>query len=350
MTEIAVALVILAAGWLFARRWLRTRYMALREAGHPQYFGAVVAGVVLLMLGASIHVGATQTFPAWYPRADSKIFSILPQGMSSGINQAVLLTFGECALWALLLAWILPWLLNRPVYANACLLRAVMKRAGAFDAIEHICSHALDYGIQVAITLKTNKVYVGTPVSLSILDVERKWFILVPILSGYRDPTTFRFDLPTNYGETYQRILSQGADAERVIDEFRVVISISEVVSIQAFNISTYFEHFKKLHPLEGASSATGGQPVEELPLEKGGKFEGSSENTNDLAATAADQFTYEERFRMMAYNAFLCLGAIALLAIPYSLIATAILVFLSALCAAAAASECTFQDSEVEE
>ena len=364
MTSITVALVVLAAGWIFVRLWLRTRYMALKEAGHPQYFGAAVAGVFLLVLGASVHTWATAAFPVWYPQHDSKMLSVLPQGdeKTSGMSAQNLLAFASCAAWALLLAWVLPWLLNLPLLANARLLRATMKRAGAFDAIEHISSHSLDCGIPVAITLKNKKVYIGTPVALSMLDIERKWLVLIPVLSGYRDDT-LKLELPVNYGAVYQKIFHDTpGEAARLINEFRVVIAFAEIVSIQTFNIDTYYERFKKEHPVvaveapvevpvapDGTAVRTAEVLASELDDAVADIEAPWDETVEGLTPKAINGFSEDERCRLRAYYGFLLLVAGSLVVLPYSLPAAGAMAFVSGLCAIASAQSKSFEAEDGE-
>lgn len=354
MTSITVALVVLAAGWIFARLWLRTRYMALKEAGHPQYFAAAVAGVFLLLLGASVHAWAVATFP-WYLELDGRFLSVLPQGddTSGGMGRAALVQFASCATWALGLAWVLPWLLNLPLLANARLLRATMKRAGTLDAIEHISSHSLDCGIPLLITLKNKKVYIGTPVALSTLDIERKWFVLVPLLSGYRSDT-LKLELPVNYGGVYQNIFRDTPEeAARLINEFRVVIAFAEIVSIQTFNISTYYERFKREHPIGGAVSEEDEAEAEvneeaataDVSLDAAVEEVQASwaAGVEDLTQKSGNGFSEDERNRLRAYYAYLVLVAGSLVALPYSLLVAIGLAFISGLCAVAASQSKPF-------
>lgn len=352
MTSITVALVVLAAGWIFARLWLRTRYMALKEAGHPQYFAAAVAGVFLLLLGSSVHAWALGAF-SWYPALDVRLLSVLPQGdeKSSPMDHAALVQFASCATWALVLAWVLPWFLNLPLLENASLLRATMKRAGTLDAIEHISSHSLDCGIPLAITLKNKKVYIGPPFALSTLDIERKWFVLVPLLSGYRTEE-LKLELPVNYGGVYQNIFRDTPEeAARLINEFRVVIAFTEIVSIQTFNINTYYERFKREHPIGGAAIEGDGKAEESLEgsvVGDGSDSEVSLDAVVDeaeaswaagvesLAPKASNGFSAEEKFRLRAYYGYLVLMAGSLVALPYSLPAAGAMVFVSGLFAIA--------------
>jgi hypothetical protein len=353
MTSITVALVVLAAGWIFARLWLRTRYMALKEAGHPQYFSAAVAGVFLLLLGASMHAWASSAFPAWYPTLDGVFLSVLPEGdeKSSGMTHAQLVAFASCATWSLFLAGLLPWLLNIPLQSNARLLRATMKRAGAFDAVEHITSHALDCGILVALTLKNKKVYVGNPVSLSTLDIERKWLVLIPVLSGYRNDPDMTFDLPTNYGEVYQKIFrDRPEDAPRLIGEFRVVLAVSEVVSIGTFNVNTYYERFKQKKELEAQKATANTEPAIGSQVEDGTGDDvsevddveappddaGTDEDGEDLMPKAPSGLSQEERSRSARYYGYVGLLALAVLAMPYSVPTAGVLAFVSGLFAVA--------------
>lgn len=324
--------------------------MVLKEAGHPQYFAAAVAGVFLLLLGSSIHAWASASL-AWYPELGGKLLSILPQGeeKSGAMDRATLVRFAACATWALVLAWILAWLLNLPLLTNARLLRAAMKRAGTFDAIEHISSHSLDCGgLPLAITLKNKKVYVGTPLALSPLDIERKWLVLVPLLSGYRTDT-LKLELPVNYGEVYKAIFRDTPEnAARLINEFRVVVAFTEIVSIQTFNIDTYYEHFKKTHPIDQSDADEDGTAPEMARTVHAAWAETNLEaaiervqtswaaGIESLAQRTHSGLSQEEATGLNSYYGYLVLLVCAIVVLPYSLPGTVVLLFASGLFAIA--------------
>jgi hypothetical protein len=345
--------------------------MALKEAGHPQYFGAAVAGVLLLLLGASIRVCMANAFPDWYPCLEKTLLSILPESddKSGGMDKATLLSFASAATWALLLGSLLPWLLNLPLQANKLLKRAIMKRAGAFDGLEAISSHALDCAICLLITLKNGKAYVGTPLSLSTLDIERKWFAIFPLLSGYRGES-HKLELPVNYGNVYQELASGQIAGERIA-EFRVLLAVSEIVSLQTFNIATYYESFRKKidAPTSGAEpeNVEGGElekPEEGAAIEARASVPSLPQADSDLIETgdyeatewdggvdfgdvgAISDLSEEEQCRLRAYYGFLLLVMLAVLSSPYSVLVAALLMFIGGLFAVASVSERAFPDS----
>jgi hypothetical protein len=161
-------------------------------------------------------------------------------------EEKALEAFAACAVWSLGLSVIIAWLLNVPIRNQQRLMRAIMKRAGAFDAIEQTTTAALDAEVTVMVTLKNKKVYVGVALTVSPLETDRKWFALIPIMSGYRDESS-KLDLTVFYDEAYDTLHQKLAvDAEALIQEFRIIVAVAEIVSIQVFDIETYMEHFKK--------------------------------------------------------------------------------------------------------
>jgi hypothetical protein len=63
------------------------------------------------------------------------------------------------------------------------------------------------YRKPLMLTLKSGKVYVGTPVKgIGDPSVHANFIKIVPILSGYRDPTTHKVELPTRYRDITSRI------------------------------------------------------------------------------------------------------------------------------------------------
>ncbi|HEY3520065.1 MAG TPA: hypothetical protein VGK80_03375 [Rhodanobacteraceae bacterium] len=248
MTALTIAAVALAAGWAFVRGWLQTRYMVLKETGHPQYFAAGVAAVCLFTLGACVHHFTHETFNSYsqWEREFIALIPLLEQPSTWQSDQTPNIFAGaECAGWALILAALLSWLYNVPAKANRVLQTAILKREGAYDAIDGIYAHSLEYEIPLAFTLKSAKVYIGFLSGPAAPEPERKWVELFPLLSGYRDDRS-RLITATNYMRTYEDIAAQNPNEYLdIIDQFKIVLPLSEVLSIQAFNVEKYAVWFK---------------------------------------------------------------------------------------------------------
>lgn len=364
MSALTIAAVALAAGWVFVRRWLQTRFIALQEIGHPQYFSAGVAAVCLLALGACVHHFTKENF-ADFSRIEHEFIELLPTGeevkaaaddkAQAAVDRAAqknadnLADFAESAGWSLVLAAVLPWLFNLPVFQSQRLMQAMMKKVGAYDAIEQIYAHSLDCGVPLAITLKSGKVYVGYSVATSSLpDVERKWLTLFPLLSGYRDDQS-GLELPTNYAQIYGEITqSTPEEAVNLINQFRVVLSFGEVVSIQAFNVGLYYERF-----LMDANSSSQGdlfEPVESAPAKSETKadwqlVDETNPNIMTLSLEPAKPLSGDERLRLKLYRLYYLGVASSFLLLAFHPVAAGVVFFVSMLFATGSATEGTLDD-----
>lgn len=330
--------------------------MALKEIGHPQYFTAGVAAVCLVTLGACVQHFLNTNFPA-LQGMEAQFVRLLPNTGDALSNAVVvspyksvqLISFAESAGIALLLAATLPGLFNLPLKFNHCLRTAVMKRVGAFDAVDQINSQSTDCGIPLAFTLKTRKVYIGYSLETSALpDADRKWLMLFPVLSGYRNEQS-RLDLQTNYTQTYGEMQEESAEElYHTINQFRIVLSMPEVVSIQTFNIDLYYQRFLKTHEDVKTTAEVSEVEAHNAEVTKGAHEVEASDDTNhsmtdepDITAIWGEALhppstlTAEERARFRLYQWSYVGAALAIILLVYDGAPAALLLALSQLCAA---------------
>ena len=90
MTILALSLFVLACGWKFIKDWRFTRYAALKNSGHPQYFGAAIAAVYLGCMSASLH-NFFSDFDS-YREAVSSGLTYLPSLAESKVERASVAT------------------------------------------------------------------------------------------------------------------------------------------------------------------------------------------------------------------------------------------------------------------
>ncbi len=322
MSAVALYVLVLGAGWLFIRAWLRTRYRALKDAGHPQYFSALVASAYLLAIGCSVHVALSRCGPLVYGTAVDAFFDAFPASVSSREDSSIVSMLAASTVWALVLARPLAALFNWPL-RNSSLRKTTLIQAGALDAIEATMENALSAGISIAVTLKSGKVYVGLPAASSTLDDDRKWIALFPIMSGFRTATG-KIKFTTDYNSAYSR-LQRGlteAQAQDIADRFRVLLPIAEISVVQSFDLEIYEKQFR--------SSAIGETGNNGIPPS-------GSSGTVDVE---------DNKLARGAYSAFIGLFSMAILAAPHSGPAMLGLLLLSALCCVLARNPGGWSDS----
>lgn len=123
------------------------------------------------------------------------------------------------------------------------------------DHLEQLFFRSLTNKDSLSFTLKSGKVYVGQVLRMPTdLANERRYARLLPILSGYRDPTTHRLTFTTDYSKVYARMgASGGAHAGSTADEFALVIPIAEVATASLFDWDVY-EWFNEPDPATAAA------------------------------------------------------------------------------------------------
>jgi hypothetical protein len=94
---------------------------------------------------------------------------------------------------------------------------------------------------QVSITLKNRKVYVGFVVRTFDPAYDRKYVVILPTMSGYRAESTHRLTFDTDYTRVYQALIAEDESRlVRGVEDFQVVVPVSEVVSANLFDWEAY--------------------------------------------------------------------------------------------------------------
>lgn len=128
MTTLALGLFILACGWKFYKDWRLTRFAALANSGHPQYFAAAIAAGYLFCLAICIHCTALQV-PLYSLVVGSSVNPIpMFTDQSKGESPANVAVLVALAFWTFTLAVFMGWMLNRPLFRTPELILAVAKR------------------------------------------------------------------------------------------------------------------------------------------------------------------------------------------------------------------------------
>jgi hypothetical protein len=107
---------------------------------------------------------------------------------------------------------------------------------------------AINLGKLIQVTLKSRKVYIGSPLTSADPSIENRWLKIVPIASGYRDSESLAYNATTDYRSLYDE-LADGAGTESTpvddIDrqDLGVLISWTEIVSLTIYEpaLEDYF-------------------------------------------------------------------------------------------------------------
>lgn len=268
MPTVNIFLPPLLGGFLLVSLWYPLRYWIQRQEGYRLVFAASIAGAFLLFIAQLLLFFLSDTafarpILAWWR-------SFLPVANSAVGVLAFLLSFvfwGVLELFCRLVPALRPDAIRKR-YINA-----------SGDAFEQMLFRALETQEAVAITLKTNKVYVGR-VNTSFNPIRGVESIRLSLdKSGYRDPETHELKLNVDYAKThadinerlnrvYERIIqrvmqehpdaaaeeigrlvraySQGnRDISALAHTFEVVVIASEIVTVAPFDPELYRNFFE---------------------------------------------------------------------------------------------------------
>lgn len=317
MTSIGLSLLILASGWTLYRLWLRTRYRALKDSGHPQYFAAVVAAAYLLLVASSLRLVAIQCWGESYRAIESGLLSSVPLITSKDEKAQAFLGFAAVTAWSMLVVYPISLLMNAPIRRSGVLLRGIIKKAAAYDQLEAVTGHVLERGLSLAVTLDSGKVYVGAPIKSSTLDEEKKWLAIFPLVSGARDEKG-RLEITTKYLPVYEKMLLDltPEKARVALQDFQVALPISKIASFQVFDLETY-NKFRS----GGLAEDSPSRVVSESPSTSSSDVEPNAgapaEDLQWINASLGD-FTQEELFKLRIYYASLAGITLSIVLLPH--------------------------------
>lgn len=329
MDSIAIGLFILALGWRLFRDFKPTQYAAMNHQGHPQYFGAVLAAAYLLTLAVALHAAAQGG--GFYRWAWDNIAQFWPSGSESAKSSTQALL--PLAAWSALLAWLLPVVFNEPLHRNPFLKEQVRTRFGKVDDLDRAIRACIDKGISFAVTLVSGKVYVGVPLR-EHGEGERSWLVMLPLASGCRRKDG-SLQLSTAYLPIYERIYKDrpddDADPYGQVNKFRVFIPVAQISSAQLFDLAIYESQFA-VRAQAGVAAVDDAVDGSFLPV---GEVGAASSGAGFDADAAAPREDYGDGERLQedgldVYRAFLIAISAAILALPFSLAASAILALLA--------------------
>jgi hypothetical protein len=217
-----VLLLPLLGGYVFITYWNHTRFSARRYSGERLVIHAALAGVFLLVLSYALVLLIAHTWPrlaaiwhGWVPFEHS--------GTSLG---------------ALLLGATMWWPLNF-VFTKETELRRTIEDWN--DYLEELLTDALESTRQVSVTLMNGKVYVGFVVRTFDPAYDRKYIVVLPTMSGYREATTHRLRFDTDYTRVYQALMAEDESRlVRGVGDFQIVIAVSQVISANLFDWEAY--------------------------------------------------------------------------------------------------------------
>ncbi|MGH9799726.1 MAG: hypothetical protein ACRD82_05125 [Blastocatellia bacterium] len=277
MPPLNLLLLPLLGGFIFVSLWYPTKYYTLRADGYRLIFLSSIGGAIFLFISCIISTFATLIF---------NLFGLLgaAQKIDTFWHQVVPYENTGRAALAFLIGAVLWYPLNR---LKVCQEDLAVERMinHKRDALEALLRYAMGKGRMVLVSVKNGKVYVGFVTSNFNPAYELNSMSLFPALSGYRaeenkevrftrDYTAvyqeIRDELLAKFREAFTQMQSENPDmtddeleglarrqmeAADQLDNFEIAIPISEVQSVNIFDVDVYERHFNRANLAEAAQN-----------------------------------------------------------------------------------------------
>lgn len=235
--------VVLVSGYLFVINALPTRYKFKRSEGWSAYFFVAAWGVFFFILGwvfCSLMgiSGLTGKLALLIGLSKEKLANLTPlSGNDAHVKQEL-----KIALWIVISIGVafISGLLVRLCYLPHSKKFKAIARAATNSPLEELLIESVSTVFPVIVTLKSKKVYVGW-VRYPVLEHGKiEYLSLIPLMSGYRDKDKLTVKMTTNYWKHYNDTGIVNGRSDLTIDNFRVVLPISDIENISLFDFNTY--------------------------------------------------------------------------------------------------------------
>jgi hypothetical protein len=260
----------LVAGYAFNVSFFVSRYASAREAGYRLYFRAAYYGAVLVLLSTLTYmlVASSEGFVDSYSLyAPVSVDSLLADLQNESIKGRIQLTLGIIISLALLLGVTCGQLLTAlaatalafdNLYTARIPIWSHILRAQAYyldwvirnDDFEKLLLRSVMEDLQVSLSMKNGKVYVGYVVRAIDPSEETTHVRLLPMRSGQRDDKG-RINFTTDYRRHYVRILESEQDGASVPvgilfpGNYEIVLTAAEIISANIF-LDDVYDHIQE--------------------------------------------------------------------------------------------------------
>lgn len=255
MDAALIVVLPLVGGYIFASRWIVTKYVVDREDGHRLYFRAAFYGVFLFTAALLIRLILLSWFDSY-----SQIESVLSgelRGTLKEPNDPALRSTLVTALFALALGSIF-WVPFEFIPQNW--KRFLFHRAIRNNEFEILLARAVQSVTPISVTMENNKVYVGLLNESLHTGLNRKYLTVFPLMSGYRDSNNGKIQFTTFYNKIYKN-LGRVSPSLRP-EDFEILLPIEHIQSLNMFDIAVYTEFQKQKHNRKKRKSVGRRKPI----------------------------------------------------------------------------------------
>lgn len=217
----------LIGGFIFASKCNLTRASTKRVEGYRLFFYSALVGAILLLIAHTICylVNSCNTAIS----ANFHTFLQYPN-----IGKSMIAIVMGVTLWK-------PF--NHFFAKKESWVRKDIERYG--DHLDELFLRAFDEEKLIQITLRNGKVYVGRTLKAFEPFSQNEYVRILPIQSGFRNPTTHKVTYTANYDAAYT--LTQSI---QVLESQGVVIAVGDIVSASFFDQELY-NNFASLKPMQ---------------------------------------------------------------------------------------------------
>lgn len=241
--DLAAAFVLsVLGGYCFAYVWRGSALTTKLIEGHHLYFRAALCGAVFFSMALALRTELVRISPR-YQTLDSTLIEYVRPALKEEAGVAIAQQTRRSewvltAIYSLLLGFICGVVSNFFTPRRWALRRSV-------NALFALLVQARYQDLAVALTLDTNKVYVGVVVANFDPAKETEFVTLLPILSGHRDAEG-RVNLTTDYESLYSQLehgrATQLGLATEYLSQFELTIRSADIVTAARFSPTVFSE------------------------------------------------------------------------------------------------------------
>ena len=215
--NLGLLLIPALGGYHLLSRALVSRYWVARQTGYKLFFSAALAGVALLVVARLVAVSLP---------------SDLAQPVVAWWHGFAPFEYAGTVLISAALAVAIPEVANFFSNKTKCAMRTAKAHG---DLIECLMQEAVDSKgrVLVEVSTKGSKCYIGFAQESGVAATSESDIAISPIASGYRDSETRVLKITTNYAPAL-------AGSDLNLEDFRVLIPLSEVASVRRFDPDAY--------------------------------------------------------------------------------------------------------------
>ncbi|QCR35999.1 hypothetical protein [Nissabacter sp. SGAir0207] len=258
----AIFMVLMVCGYWYTTRDVSSRFKLKRTFGWDVYFVVALYGCIFVLQGVLVIA----------------IVYLLLWGFSGLMNHIPGLLSDELQLQRDFIMWSFlgiqaPVVIMLAVSVLLCLFCTSWSRSRNLDpagrkslyqqltrsnGVEGLLYQCMDQGDLVFVTLRSRRVYIGMVHTLRCESGSTDNVVLIPMVSGFRDPETQKMQVEHNYASYYQKHGITPASEPISALYFRKVIMLNQIETLSLFDPATAMA-FEALAEREREEEAEGG-------------------------------------------------------------------------------------------